>query len=324
MPRRLRARAFAKINLGLKIVGRRPDGFHELRTVFQTISLADSIEITLAQGSGLRLEATGLTAGLPAESANLALRAAEAARDAWRLPGQIAVRLDKQIPLRAGLGGGSADAAAVLRLLAEAAPRKPAPVAVHALARQLGADVPALLVGGTVLGLGRGDEVYPLADLAPWPCLLAMPLHAQVSTPAAFAAWDRDHPGNLTSAAASATIMEFCSLVDQVLPAFRRPFKVARNRGTRSSTRAPKVHAGIENDFQAGVFSLSPDFPRIHQQLWRASAAWVSLTGSGAAQFGLFRQANAAAQAWPQLRERYPSWRARLVSRAEVQRNLQT
>ncbi len=313
--RKWRARAFAKINLGLKIAGRRADGYHELRTVFQTIALADDVAMSVAPGRGVGLVVSGLEA--PGGRENLAYQAAETAAAAFGVRGRIELRLTKRIPSEAGLGGGSSDAASVLRMMALAAPTPPRAAAVLALARELGADVPAFLVGGTVLGLGRGDEVYPLPELGQWPCVVAMPRAGAgqaVATPEAFARWDAGHDGGLTASGGSDTLVEFCSLVCQVLPAFR----FERNRGLPPETaRRSKVHAGIENDFQCGVFSLSPDFPRIHQQLCRAGARWVSLSGSGAAQYGLFARAGQAQAAAERLRREHRCWRTRFVSRRE-------
>src|SRR6185312_1131082 len=126
--------------------------------------------------------------------------------------------------------------------------------------------VPFFLWGGTALGLGRGDEVYALPSLPPWHCVLAMPARTRISTADAFAAWDRAHgQAALTAAADSDTIIRFCSLVEQVYPAFRAGAKRVGNERNRGANRkiAPRVQAGIENDFQPGVFSLSPDFSRI-------------------------------------------------------------
>ncbi|MGH9485146.1 MAG: 4-(cytidine 5'-diphospho)-2-C-methyl-D-erythritol kinase, partial [Terriglobales bacterium] len=217
LPRHFTIRAFAKINLGLKIVARRPDGFHELRTVFQTIALADRLRLTVSSGRGVVVTATGWP--VPAGRGNLAVRAAELAAERFGIRGRVEIALEKRIPLGAGLGGGSSDAAAVLRMLALAARRRPALSALLAAARELGSDVPLFLLGGTVLGLGRGDEVYGLPDLAPWHCVLAMPRAAAgsgLATPAAFARWDAQQRGALTEKVRSSTLMEFCSLVDQV------------------------------------------------------------------------------------------------------------
>ncbi|MGH9482186.1 MAG: hypothetical protein ACRD1L_08840, partial [Terriglobales bacterium] len=297
------------------------------RTIFQTVALADRMEIAITRGRGIALQVRGDGAGVGATQENLAYRAAALAAEAWGVRGHIAITLEKRIPVGAGLGGGSSDAAAVLRALALAARRRPNDS--FKLAARLGSDVAPLLLGGTVLGLGRGEEAYALPDLAVWHCVLAMPRPGpagSVSTAAAFAAWDRHAAAGargLTGPPELDTIMEFCSLVEQVLPAFRP----RRNRGAPPASLrgagGPKVHAGIENDFQAGVFSLSPDFPRIHRELLRAQAAWVSLTGSGAAQFGLFASATAARRVAAAIARRDRSWCTRFVGRAEFERGLQ-
>lgn len=323
---RLQARACAKLNLGLKILRRRADGFHDLRTVFQTIALADRIEMEIGRGDGIELETTGLEA--PAGEANLAFRAARLALPALSIRGRVRIRLHKRIPAGAGLGGGSSDAAAVLRLLALRAERPPSAASLLALAAELGSDVAPFLIGGTVLGLGRGTEVYALPDLGRWHCVLALPKGAAgaISTAEAFARWDREQAGpgkkGLTGDSDSDTIRTFCSLVYQVLPAFRT---VSRNRGAsrpQVERRSPKVQAGIENDFQPGVFSLSPDFPRIHQQFQRSQASWIGLSGSGAVQFGLYAEADAAERAAARLQLRYHCWQTRLVGRREYERGL--
>jgi len=314
---RYRVRAHAKLNLGLKIIGRRADGYHDLRTVFQTISLADRVEVEVAPGrGGIGLDTTGLEA--PGGEANLAYRAAVLGAEAFGVRGAIHIQLHKRIPLGAGLGGGSADAAAVLRALAAhvaaTAPQAPDWRTRLDVAAQLGSDVPALLLGGTVLGLGRGEEVYPLPDLGAWPGVVVLPADGvtAISTAAAFAGWDASRAA---AAPSHDTMMEFCSLLWQVLPAFS-PSGANRGRVLR-----PRVHAGIENDFQPGVFSLSQDFPRIHRQLCRRQAFWVSLSGSGAAQYGLFREtARARAAAAGFNRDRV--WVVRCVGRRAFVRGM--
>src|SRR4030095_15740590 len=148
--RRARVRALAKINLDLRVLGKRPDGFHELRTVFQTISLADTLEIAYTQA---RKTAISLVDELQIAD-NLVVRAARLVMQAMRATGQIEIRLTKRIPIGAGLGGGSSDAAAVLLAL-------PALVGRHAelpmlctLGEQLGSDVPFFLVCGHPVGIG--------------------------------------------------------------------------------------------------------------------------------------------------------------------------
>lgn len=328
MPDTLRARAHGKINLGLRILGRRPDGFHDLRTIYQTLALSDEVEVEVGAGAGVTLEliAPRRSAALPAsllavpeDATNLAVRAGEMAREAFGLRGHIHIRLRKHIPMRAGLGGGSSDAATVLALLARRAGARAQPVDLLELAARLGSDVPAFLLGGTVLGVGRGEEVYALPPLPRWWCVLAMPAESEgIDTAGAFGLWDArcgDGRGALTGSAGSGRISTFCSLVFQAQPAFRSQ----RNRGaggrTRSSSLALKVQAGLENDFEAVVFPLSPDFPRIQRQLRRFGPLGVSLSGSGACQFGLFAERGRAMVAAAAVRRQGWATVTRLVGR---------
>src|SRR5262245_9307696 len=158
-------RAHAKINLDLRVLGMRADGFHELRTVFQAISLHDTVRCIPREGP-FAIECA--IAGVPLDETNLIWRAAQTLWRSLRRSGpvrDVTVQLEKRIPLQAGLGGGSADAAAALVALARA---WRIPVRLSQLtdvAAHIGSDVPFFLAGGTALGLGRGEEVYPLADL---------------------------------------------------------------------------------------------------------------------------------------------------------------
>jgi 4-diphosphocytidyl-2-C-methyl-D-erythritol kinase len=158
----MRARAFAKINLSLRVLGRRPDGYHELRTVFQSIALHDTLTIRAARGP---LVLTCDDPACPSDRRNLVWRAAERT---WRAAGRrgtprgVAIHLTKRIPIEAGLGGGSSDAAAAIRALGRLWGVDTA--GQRAIAAALGADVPYFLEGGTVLGLERGDVLYPLID----------------------------------------------------------------------------------------------------------------------------------------------------------------
>lgn len=314
-------------------MGRRADGFHELETVFQTLTLADEITLELAPGRGVEMicapprgpRRAWLAA--PADGSNLAARAAELAAAEFGIRGRIRVQLRKRIPIGAGLGGGSADAAAVLRLLAAAVrPAPPASVVVR-LAAELGADVPALLLGGAVLGLGRGDECFPLPDPPSWWCVLVL-ARRPVATAAAFALWDQRHPGatgrsrcagglrrgeRLTAAAASAKINSFLGSLRSSLPRTIPASSAASE--DRNRRRRLRVQAGVDNDFFEVVSSLSPDFAEIQRALARVGAAWVSLSGSGAAQFGLFPDRRAALAAARGLGAAFPTWVARFAPR---------
>ena len=181
----MRISAPAKINLHLEVLGLRPDGFHALETVFQTVTLADSLDVRLVPGSGIGLICSDPT--LPADARNLAWRAAAAIQGRRPDCGRIELQLTKRIPHGAGLGGGSSDAASVLlavnRLVAE-----PLPVAELAeIALQLGSDVPFFLLGGTAHATGRGEILTPLPALPPTPVTILMPA-VSLPTPAVFKA----------------------------------------------------------------------------------------------------------------------------------------
>ena len=168
-------RAHAKINLDLRVLGRRPDGYHELRTVFQSLALHDTVSCEQRSGP-FAIECD--TAGVPLDRSNLVWRSAQALWRAVRRTGDVrdvVVRLTKKIPMQAGLGGGSADAAASLLALARLWKTSVRPAQLMDVAVTIGADVPFFLAGGTALGLGRGDEIYPLADLPRHWVVLLMP-----------------------------------------------------------------------------------------------------------------------------------------------------
>lgn len=257
-PRRATVPAFAKINLSLQVLGRRPDGYHEIRTVFQTVALADrlALEFTPA-GGGLRVE----VAGRPPIPDNLAERAARQFCQRYGVGGRLRIELEKRIPMGAGLGGGSSDAAAVLLALGPLTGRAATPAELMDLAAALGSDVPFFLCGGTALGLGRGEQLYPLPDAASRPVLIvAPPIH--VSTAEAYARLGRPA---LTSAADSRKLNVFQSFVWQ-----------------------PGYVSGAANDFETAVFELHPELGRWQRKLERLGAQPARLSGSGAALFGVF------------------------------------
>ncbi len=181
--RRASLRALAKINLDLRVLHARPDGFHEIRTIFHTISLADSIDVEWTPARGTTIEIAG-DVDIPD---NLIAKAATLLLDAMQVTARVKFRLRKRIPMGAGLGGGSSDAAAVLLALPALAGRRVALPLLMELAAGLGSDVPFFLLGGAAVAVGRGTELYPLPDLpARRGILIAPGLH--VSTPAAYRA----------------------------------------------------------------------------------------------------------------------------------------
>jgi 4-diphosphocytidyl-2-C-methyl-D-erythritol kinase len=254
--RRARVPALAKINLDLRVLGKREDGYHELRTIFQTISLADTIEIAFVPGRRTNIELFD-----PLEiPGNLVLRAAEAALEAMGAHGQLSVSLQKRIPMGAGLGGGSSDAAAVLLALNALTGRPLALERLCEIGAALGSDVPFFLLGGAAVGIGRGTELFPLPDSPAQFGLLAVP-DVAVSTAEAYAALSP----SLTTKSQENKIVSFQCLV--------------WDRGVG--------RAGC-NDFEAVVFERHRRLARLKQRLLDAGAGTALMTGSGSAIFGLF------------------------------------
>ena len=273
-PRRASVRALAKTNLTLKVLHRRPDGFHELRTIFQTISLADRLDIEFIPGARTEI-AIECRAELASEN-NLAVRAARAVLDAAGVAGQVRLRLDKRLPLGGGLGGGSSDAAAVLLALPVLAGFELPVDELIALGAGLGSDVPFFLLGGAALGIGRGTELYPLPEPPLMWGLMVMPA-VHVSTAEAYAALGRE----LTSPP------DFNSM--NVLRAFSWCF----GQGLTARSWA----ASAENDFEGFVFERYPVLAGIRRQLLELGACPVLLSGSGASVYGVFPSRRQARQA---------------------------
>jgi len=261
--RSAKVRSLAKINLDLRILNKRDDGFHELRTVFQTISLADTIEIHFSRSKKTELTIEG-SAAIPD---NLILRAARAVLDASRLHARVHFRLTKKIPMGAGLGGGSSNAAAILLALPALSGRT-APV--EAIAAELGSDVPFFLQGGTAVAVGRGTEFYNLPDLAEEPILVAAS-GVHVATGAAYQALGR----GLTFIELSSSIRSFQGFV----------------RALGDGRRATLASALSRNDFEAVVFRQYPQLKTILGKLSKSGAAGARMTGSGSAVFAIYRSA---------------------------------
>ena len=181
-------RSFAKINLGLRIGAPREDGFHELLTVYQTIGLHDVIRVSLERGSGIEIRCADPR--VPKDDSNTCFRMVEKAMRMMRATGRVIIDIDKRLPVQGGLGGASANAVATLLGLERALKKALQTAEKLRIAAEVGSDLPLFLVGGTVLGVGRGEQVYPLPDLPAIPCVVVTP-EVGVSTPKAFAGWDR-------------------------------------------------------------------------------------------------------------------------------------
>lgn len=297
--------SFAKINLGLRIGALRADGFHELRTVYQTIALHDVIRVSVERGSGVEIRCDDPR--VPTDSTNTCWRIAEQTMAALKMRGRVAIEIDKRLPVQGGLGGASGNAIAAMLGLERAVGKKLSGPERLRIAAEVGSDLPLFLIGGTVLGVGRGEEVYPLPHLPAMPCVIALPEIA-VSTPKAFADWDRlfaksralpatdeSHLKNskLKNPAPSDRMTEFSRELSAWLSAASdRSGRVAgvssRAGGRAENLLLDLVRTGIENDFERVVFPQYPELQKVKRVLESAGAKYASLSGSGSAIYGLF------------------------------------
>jgi 4-diphosphocytidyl-2-C-methyl-D-erythritol kinase len=272
----VRLRAFAKVNLCLHVMGKRADGYHELRTIFQAISLHDTLEISITPGSGgLEIFMRSNDPTLPLGPENLVWRATQAIIPEIGFQGSVSIHLEKKIPVARGLGGGSSDAAAALiGMLRLTGWQVPLPRLME-IAASLGADVPFFLFGGRALAVNRGDEIYPLPDAPRQTMVVVSPRNIAVSTKAAYE-WIS---AELTKSTKPPKIWGFCALCWS------------------------RQGAGISNDFETPVFSRHPRLREIRDALLERGAADAALAGSGSAVFGVFRnpaQARRTARAFPE------------------------
>ena len=304
-------RSFAKINLGLKIGPARPDGFHELRTIYQTIALHDVVRVEVQRGSGIEIRCNDPR--VPLDESNTCYQAAERVLKAAKASAKIIVQIDKRLPVQGGLGAGSSNAVATMLGLERALGTELAAEDKMLIAAEIGSDLPLFLIGGTVLGIGRGEEVYPLPDLPGMNLVIVTP-PISVSTPKAFAQWDKlvAREAELTGAGAAGTINKFSQAVDAWLK--ERVFSQAASAsgpasgvpemgGDRAETPLlDLVRAGIENDFERVVFPEYPDLREVKRVLEREGARYASLSGSGSTVYGLFGSGEEAQAAAVRLR----------------------
>lgn len=290
-----RVRSLAKINLDLRVLGKRPDGYHELRTVFQTISLADTIEIEYRPARSLSIEIGG-TVDIPD---NLIARAANALATGTGIRGRIRFELTKRIPMGGGLGGGSSNAAAVLLALPVLAGKRISMDTLSAIGATLGSDIPFFLHGGAALGLGRGTELYPLPGVHSYGLLVTPDVH--VSTAEAYRDLNR------------LELSDYKPLTSGSSPLDTNSFQ--------SFAWAMENYSPVENwkllgsnDFESAVFARFPQLKSIKAELLRLGARPARMTGSGSALFGLFQTREAAKRAQDAFRE-YQRFTFALVDR---------
>ena len=324
-------RSFAKINLGLRIGAARDDGFHELRTIYQTIALHDLVRVDVQFGSGIEIRCSDPR--VPVDQSNTCHKVAERVLKiiprglkpvpeavpggtAEAVPFQnqnhgmarsrrVIIDIDKHLPVQGGLGAASSNGVAAMLGLERALGPSLPPDEKLRIVTEVGSDLPLFLIGGTVLGVGHGEEVYPLPDLPALDVVVVTP-SIGVSTPQAFARWDElvARDAGLTAASATGTMNEFSQRVfswlsSSVYPQAGPASGVPAVGGDRAETPLlDLVRAGIANDFERVVFPEHPELLEAKRVLQREGAYYASLSGSGSTLYGLFgapEEAHAAA-----------------------------
>jgi len=304
-------RSFAKINLGLKIGAARADGFHELRTIYQTIALHDVIRVEVQPGDEIDIRCTDPR--VPCDASNTCYKVAERVMRAVKASGRVVITIEKQLPVQGGMGAASSNAVATLIALEREFKTTIAPQEKLRIAAEVGSDLPLFLIGGTVLGVDRGQEVYTLQDLPTMHLVVVTP-PVGISTPKAFAKWDTlielaeleqvinaagfgwDEP-ELTAPTAAGTITTFSQSVfawlEKVFPLQAQTASgVPASGGDRAETPLlDLVRTGIENDFERVVFPEYPELREVKRVLEREGAQYASLSGSGSTLYGVFASA---------------------------------
>ena len=294
-------RSFAKINIGLEIGPRRADGFHSLRTVYQTVALYDRLRVEVARGTGIEIHSNDPR--VPLDETNTCWRLAELAMKALKARRRVKIQIEKGLPVQGGLGGASSNAVATLLAIERAVGKRLPPEERLRLAAEVGSDLPLFLIGGTVLGVGRGEEVYPLEDLPALDCVIVTP-DIGISTPQAFADLDtlRERAAKLTAAPTSDKL-SWCSRALSAWLSGSSTGVPAKGGGDRAEALLlDLVHAGIENDFESVVFPQHPELRLVKRALEREGAGYASLSGSGSAVYGLFRSREQARKAAKRLK----------------------
>jgi 4-diphosphocytidyl-2-C-methyl-D-erythritol kinase len=262
-----------KVNFGLRILGRRPDGYHRLESLFLPIDLADTLRLALRDEPGVRFALAGDRAGVPADAQNLAVRAALAFLAAAGHPGGVALELVKRLPAPGGLGGGSSDAGAVLRGLDALLPGRVAPERLHALALALGADVPFFLAPRPAWVGGIGDELEPVPGLPGFVLLLAHP-GVPLATRDVYAAYDAGF-ASLTPRDPGPSIRALLAVPGEV----------------------PALPTLVGNDLEPAAVRLRPVLAELRREIEATGASAVGMSGSGPTLFGVFDDARAAGEA---------------------------
>lgn len=288
----LRVNSFAKINWTLDVLFKREDGFHELRTIYQSVSLHDRLRLSETAGA---IEIICDDERVPLDETNLAHKAALSLREATGVKAGARIEIEKRIPVAAGLGGGSSNAAAALLGLARLWRVELQEREMHRLAASLGSDVPFFLTGGTALGVGRGEEVYPIEEAEANNLVLVNPGFA-VQTAAAYQKLSR------LTMKQSARIIPFTLFAAKAI--YELPLAAS-------------------NDLEETVSAAHPEIAEVKRELMRMGARHALMSGSGATVFGVFDNSETSRQAQSSMRAAgYWSVCARAINRHQYRNSI--
>ena len=285
----MKIKSFAKVNLGLEVIGKREDNYHEIKTVFQTIDFYDVLEFKARADNAIHLQ--GNDESIPWSEENLIYKAVLLLREHFNNPRGVEICVSKNIPSGKGLGGGSSNAAMTLYALNELWELGLKKNELMSLGRKLGADVPYFLEGGLCLGLGRGDEIIPFDDIPPFSCILVLP--------------------------------DFSILTASVYGQVRTSSLTSGNKGSKISRFLDGRDLSIlENNLEETVLIQYPQLQRIKSLLCNLGSELSLISGTGSAVFGLFPKKDIAERAFEKLKKRGPSLLVETLSRERYWSNL--
>ena len=278
--------SFAKINWSLQILGKRQDGYHEVRTILQTISLHDDLDFEMSGDGAVVLSCN--EPDIPTDDRNLIVRAAYALKDRYSVDHGVRVRLNKRIPAKAGLGGASSNAGVALLALVQLWQVEASLTSLSEIAAELGADVPFFLLGGCALATGAGATVSPLPDLnSDTQPLIVITPKACVSTADAYAAVSSNALTTMNS--------------DPILSS-------SREEAISGNSVPWPPYNDLQNDFESVIFDIEPEIRRAKETLLQAGAFRALLAGSGSSVFGIFADQEAQKSAINEI-QLEPGWR---------------
>ncbi len=284
----MRIKSFAKINLGLEVIRKREDNYHEIRTLFQTIDFSDALQFLPASNNKILLK--GDDKSIPWGKENLIFKAAALLKERFSISEGIEIHAKKNIPPGKGLGGGSSNAAMTLFALNKVWELHLESKDLMELGKMLGADVPFFLEGGLCLGLDRGDNIVPLPDLDTIPCILALP--------------------------------SFSILTAQVYSQFRSSLTSEDKDSKIIRFLEDRKFGLLENRLEETIFSLYPQLKAIRSLLRRQGSGLSLVSGTGSAVFGLFRDRGGAEKCLTELKKSCPSLLINTLSREQYRRSI--